>query len=124
MLAQLVKYRTQQLDVLIPGATIHQHIIEEHDVTMVQQVGEQIVHHLHKCCWGICKPHWQTVHSYSPYQVWKAILATLSSTTQHCQYPLQRSNEVKHFALLRQSMRSLCCGSGYESLMVTLFKAQ
>ena len=40
MLAQLSKHRTQQLDVLFPGVTVHQYVIEEYYYAAVQQVGE------------------------------------------------------------------------------------
>ena len=49
----------QELDVLIPGVTVYQDIIEEHNETLVQQVGEGIIHHLYKCCRGIGEAHRQ-----------------------------------------------------------------
>ena len=59
MLAQLPKHRTQQLDVLFPGVTVHQYVIEEHYYATVQQVGEKIIHRPHKRCRGIRKTHRQ-----------------------------------------------------------------
>ena len=35
MLAELVEYHMQQLDVLIPGVTVHEYIVKEYKNTMV-----------------------------------------------------------------------------------------
>ena len=46
------------------------------------------------------------------------------SAIQYDQYLLQRSSDVKYFALPSQSVKSLCHGRGYKSFIIILLRAQ
>ena len=61
---------------------------------------KQVVHGLHECGRCACKPHGH----YDPFvktvpHVRKVVFGISSSAIQHCQYPLQRSIDVKYFTL-------------------------
>ena len=52
MLMYLFIHYMQQLNVLIPGVTVHQYIVEGHNDTTVQQVGGCIINRTYQCCRG------------------------------------------------------------------------